>query len=131
VTPEGVVGGLPTPDGTRVLARDEGVPKLYPIDGKGEPEVLKFVETTDGIIRFTADGRAALVRRRPGEKGAVDILRVDLSTGARTPVRTVQPLADAVSNGGVGQLLMTSDGAVYVQGYGVQQSDLFLVKGLR
>jgi hypothetical protein len=58
-------------------------------------------------------------------------VRVDLTTGARTPVRTVMPLSESIGNGGVGQLLMTSDGAVYVQGYGVTQSDLFLVKGLR
>ena len=46
-------------------------------------------------------------------------------------MRTVLPVPEALGNGGVGQLLMTSDGAVYVQGYGVTQSDLFLVKGLR
>jgi len=130
VTPEGVAGLLATPDGARVVGRDKGVRKLYPIDGKGEPEMLKFVEAGEGLIRFTADGRAALIRR-PAGAGAVDVLRVDLTTGARTPVRTVLPLTDALGNGGVGQLLMTSDGAVYVQGYGVTQSDLFLVKGLR
>jgi hypothetical protein len=93
---------------------------------------MKFVDATDGIIRFTADGRSVLFRRPPrAPDGAVDVLRVDLTTGARTPVRTVQPVPDALSSGGVGALLMTSDGAVYVQGYGVQQSDLFLVKGLR
>ena len=44
---------------------------------------------------------------------------------------TSPPSSLSVSDGGVGQLLMTSDGAVYVQGYGVTQSDLVLVKGLR
>ena len=131
VTPEGITGLLTTPDGTRVVARDRGVRKLYPIDGKAEPEMLKFVDATDGVIRFTADGRAALIRRPPGAGGGIDVVRVDLTTGARTPVRTVLPVPESVGNGGVGQLLMTSDGAVYVQGYGVAQSDLFLVKGLR
>jgi len=132
VTPEGVTGLLATPDGTRVVARDEGVRKLYPIDGKGEPEVLRFVDGAEGLVRFTADGRAALIRRASAAGGrAVDVVRVDLTTGARTPVRTVLPLPESVSSGGVGQLLMTSDGGVYVQGYGVTQSDLFLVRGLR
>ena len=131
VTPEGIVGLSVTPDGTRLVARERGVRKLYPIDGKGEPQPLKFVDTTDNIVRFTADGSAALIRRPPRADGGVDVVRVDLTTGARTPVRTVMPLSESIGNGGVGQLLMTSDGAVYVQGYGVTQSDLFLVKGLR
>jgi hypothetical protein len=71
-----------------------------------------------------------LIRRVPPPGGAVDVTRVDLTTGARTLVRTVQPVPEATT-GGVGQLLMTSDGSVYVQGYGVTQSDLFLVKGLK
>lgn len=131
ITPEGVTGLLSTPDGTRLLARDKGARKLFPIDGKGEPEVMKFVDANDPVVRFTADGRGLLIRRPPSPDGAVEVVRVDLATGARTPVRTI-PLA-AASGGayGVGQILMTSDGAVYVQGYGVTQSDLFLVKGLR
>jgi hypothetical protein len=72
-----------------------------------------------------------LIRARSSILGAVDVIRVDMTTGARTPVRTVLSLPEAVGDGGVGQLLMTSDGAVYVQGYGVTQSDLFLVRGLR
>ena len=131
VTPEGSTGQLVTPDGTRVIAREQGIRKLFPLDGKGTPEVLKFVDTAEGPIRFTADGRAMLIRGRSSISAAVDVIRVDMTTGARTPVRTVLPLPEAVGSGGVGQLLMTSDGAVYVQGYGVTQSDLFLVKGLR
>jgi hypothetical protein len=131
VTPEGVVGLGVTPDGTRVVARDKGIRKLYTLDGKEQPETLKFVDPSEGIVRFTIDGGAALIRLPAAVDGSVVVLRVDLKTGARTPVRTVSPLSQAIGNGGVGQLLMTSDGAVYVQGYGVTQSDLFLVSGIR
>ena len=131
VTPEGIFDSGVATDGARVIAHDQNLHKLYPIDGKGEPELLKFVEAGEHPFRFTADGRAVLVRRRSSAAGAVDVVRVNLTTGARTPVRTVLPMPESRSQGGVGQLLMTSDGAVYVQGYGVQQSDLFLVKGLR
>jgi Tol biopolymer transport system component len=133
ITPEGVTGLLPTPDGTRVVVRgSDGVRKLFPIDGGSEPEIIKFIDRTDGLMRFTTDEHSALIRRPPTPgTGVVDVLRVDLRTGARTPVRSIAPLREALGNGGVGQLLMTADGAVYVQGYGVTQSDLFLVKGLR
>ncbi|MEO5895854.1 MAG: hypothetical protein ABIS06_09155, partial [Vicinamibacterales bacterium] len=114
-----------------VVARQGGVRKLFPLDGKSEPEALKFVETSDSPVRFTLDRRAILVRRPPAEDGAVDVVSIDLTTGKRTPVRRVVPVPESINNGGVGQLLMTSDGAAYVQGYGVTQSDLYLVKGIR
>jgi serine/threonine protein kinase len=132
VTEEGVVGGLLTPDGTRVVVRGpDGIRRLYRIDGGGgEPEVIKHLEPQEGLIRFSADGRSVLVRRnQPG--GVVQVARLDLATGTRTPVRTITPLPESVSQGGIGGLQMTADGAAYVYGYGVTHSDLFLVKGLK
>ncbi|MEO6222627.1 MAG: protein kinase [Vicinamibacterales bacterium] len=129
VTPEGVTGLLLTPDGTQILARGtDGRRLLFPIDPKGgDPIAVKFVEPADGIIRFAADGRSLLVRR-PLAGGSVQVLQVDLTTGVRTPVRTISP---SVESGGIGQLLMSPDGRGYVYGYGVTHSDLFLVKGLK
>jgi hypothetical protein len=45
--------------------------------------------------------------------------------------RAGTPLPEAVTSGGVAQLLMTADGSAYVYGYGVTHSDLFVVRGLR
>jgi Tol biopolymer transport system component/tRNA A-37 threonylcarbamoyl transferase component Bud32 len=132
VTPEGVTAAQITPDGTRVLARDvDGERKLFPIDGNGAaPEAIRFLEPADAVIRFTADGRGLLLRRRI-ENGAAQVTRLDFATGARTPVRTVVPPPEAVSKGGVGQLHMTAGGSSYVYGYGITHSDLFLIKGLK
>jgi len=126
-TPEGVTAGPITPDGTKTVGRSaDGQRKLYPIDSNGgAPEPIKVIEPADGVIRFTADGRGLVVRRLAG--GAVQIVRVDLATGARTPVRTITPQAGTA----VGQLLITADGSAYVYGYGVTHSDLFLIKGLK
>jgi hypothetical protein len=79
------------------------------------------------MVRFTADGRGLLVRRPIGD-GGVQIIRVDLASGARTPVRTIAPMP---GTGAIGQLLMTADASAYVYGYGITRSDLFLVKGLK
>jgi Tol biopolymer transport system component len=132
VTPEGFTGSLVTPDGTKVMGRDRaGERQLFPLDPKsGSPEPVRFVEPAEGVVRFTADGRGVLVRRQ-ADTGAVQVTRVDLATGARTAIKTILPLPEAVSQGGVGQLLMTADGSAYVYGYGVTHSDLFLVKGLK
>ncbi|HSC26171.1 MAG TPA: hypothetical protein VLD67_02795, partial [Vicinamibacterales bacterium] len=129
VTPEGVSGLLLTPDGTRVLARDaDGRRRLFPIDAtRGAPETVRGIEPGDGAVRFAASGLNLLVRRAVGE-GGVQILRVDLATGARTPVRTIMPMP---GTNAIGQLLLTPDASGYVYGYGVTNSDLFLVKGLK
>jgi serine/threonine protein kinase len=128
VTPEGVTG-LPTPDGTKILARDRSNNRaFYPIDpNAGPPQPVTTLDPADGVVRFTADGKSVLVRR-PAAGGGVQIFRLDLASGARTPVRTILPMS---GTGDVGQLLLTADGSGYVYGYGATHSDLFLVKGLK
>ena len=129
ITPEGVTGLLLTPDGTRILARDsDSQRKLYPIDAAGgTPEAVRGIEPGDGPLRFAGEGRNMFVRRAAAD-GAVEIIRVDLSSGSRTPVRTIVPMP---GTGGVGALRLTPDASAYVYGYGVTHSDLFLVKGLK
>ena len=131
ITPEGIPGILPTPDGTRVIARDKGVRMLYPIDGKGQPTPMPFIDNArEGVVGFASNDSVLLAIRHTGVE-SVDIVRLDLTTGARTPVRSILPVPESVGTARVGQILMTPDGAAYVQGYGVTQSDLYLVRGLR
>lgn len=129
VTPEGVAGLLVTPDGRKVMARGaDGQRRLYAIDSPDSaPEPVRGLEPGDGMVRFAADGRGLLVRR-PSGGGAAEVIRVDLASGARKPVRTIAPMP---GTGDIGQLLVTSDASAYVYGYGVTHSDLFLVKGLK
>jgi Tol biopolymer transport system component/tRNA A-37 threonylcarbamoyl transferase component Bud32 len=128
VTPEGVAGSsllLVSPDGTEIVAQR----KLYPIAG-GDPRPITGLDPLDGIVRWTTDGRGLYLRRTLDSR-AVEVARFDLATGKRTPVRQIAPLPEAAGLGGLGQLLITPDAASYVYGYGIQMSDLYLVKGLR
>jgi len=129
VSSEGVVAGLLTLDGTKFLARDlDGQRKLFPIDpGGGGPEPIRFLEPADGIVRIL-DGRTAFVRR-PAPGNAAQITRVDLLTGARTPMRTIVPSPEV--GGGGFTLALSADGSAYVYNFSATNSDLFLVKGLR
>ena len=141
-TPEGVAGGIPTPDGTRFLVRmADGTHRFYAIPAAGAPapsgttasapsgvEAVRGLEPADGLIRFGNDARTVLVRR-PAPNRAVQVFRVDLTTGVRTPVRLIVPIPESTSR--FGQLLMTADASAYAYGYGVTHSDLFLVKGLK
>jgi hypothetical protein len=130
VTPEGVSAGQLTTDGTKFLARDlDGQRKLFPVDATGgAPVPIRFLEPADSFVRI-GDGRTAFIRR-PAPGGAAQILRIDLTTGTRTPVRTIVPPAEALSSGGF-TLLLSADGASYVYNFTATNSDLFLVKGLR
>ncbi len=125
VTPEGVTGLLVSPDGSLLIARRQ----LYPIAG-GDPRPIAGLDPTDGIIRWTPDGRGLYLRRLLASR-AVQITRFDLATGTRTPVREIQPLPEAAGMGGIGQLLLSPDAKAYVYGYGVTMSGLYLVKNLR
>ena len=123
-----MAGLIVTPDGTQVVARADGVFKLFSIATPGsEPTPLRGFEAGVVPLRFAADGRSLLVRR-PAPNRAAQVLRVDPVTGTRTPVRLITPIVEAT---GIGQLQMTADASAYVYGYGVTHSDLFLVKGLR
>ncbi len=127
VTPEGITSLLPSPDGVLVIAQR----KLFPVAG-GDPKEIPGLEAADRIVRWTPDGKALFVRRAVASGGAsVQVLRLDLATGKRTLVRTIDPLPEAAGMGGVGQLLLSGDASAYVYGYGVTMSDLYLVKGLK
>jgi hypothetical protein len=113
------------------MARDKGIRMLYPLDGKGQPAPLKFIDNQrEGVVAFVSNDAVLVAIRQPNTE-SVDIVRLDLTTGARTPVRTILPVPESVGTVRVGAILMTPDGATYVQGYGVTQSDLYLVRGLR
>jgi hypothetical protein len=134
ITAEGTTGIHVTPDGRQFVVRaSDGTRSLAPFPPSTAAAVpVPGLEPADGLVRFTADGRGLLVRRRkvPND-GSQQIFRLDLATGARTLVRVITPLPESVANGGVGQVFLTGDASAYVYGYGVTHSDLFLVKGLK
>jgi hypothetical protein len=129
VTPEGIAASHLMVDGTKILARDaDGQRKFFPVDqAGGAAEPIRFLEPAEGILRFI-DGHTAFVRR-PGPNGAIQVSRLDLTTGTRTPVRTVIPPQEALSSGCV--VFVSADGNAYACNFTATNSDLFLVKGLR
>jgi Tol biopolymer transport system component len=133
ITPEGVVpaAGQPlSPDGTSLLVRTaNGQWDIAPVAG-GPLGSIKGLSPTQGVIGFTADSRGLWIReRQTGD--IVQVLRLDLATGAQTPLRGITPLRESLGMGGVGQILMTPDGRSYVYSYGINASDLFIARGLR
>ena len=128
ITPEGTIGGLPTPDGKFVLAIDAKRARwLYPIAG-GEPVKLNFVPNPDErIMGFFDGGKSLLVRTA---SVPVKVTRVDIATGRREPFKEIMP-ADPAGVQAIPTLRFSADGKSYAYSVGRILSDLFVVDGLK
>jgi len=126
ISPEGVSGFVPTPDGKFVFGFSDSV-ALYPVDGQGPPRPVPGIHPGETIFSVLPDGRAALVGLLFGY--AVDVMRVDLASGRRELFKKIGPsdpagvlLVDA---------LFTPDGQYYAYSCFNGLSQLYLVEGLR
>jgi hypothetical protein len=136
VTPEGAATDHPTlaPDASGVLAGSfeaGAVFRFYPLTG-GEPRSVPGLLPGDAPLRFDATGRFIFVRERsrnPEENRAI-VLRVDTRTGQREPWLELQP-SDRAGLVTIPMLRLSADGRSYVYTFGRDQSNLFLVQGLR
>jgi serine/threonine protein kinase len=126
ISPEGVSGFAPTPDGKFVFGFSDSV-ALYPVDGQGPPRLVPGIHPGEAIFSVSPDGRAALVGLLFGD--AVDVMRVDLASGRRELFKKIGPSDPA------GVLLIdalfTPDGQYYAYSCFNGLSQLYLVEGLR
>jgi Tol biopolymer transport system component len=128
LTPENTTGNMISPDGKFLLATDAKRQRwLYPIAG-GDPQKSNVVPNADErMMGFTADGKSVLLRNR---SIPVQITRVDLATGQRTPWKEIIP-ADPAGVQSVPSLRFSADGKSYAYSVARILSDLFVVDGLK
>jgi eukaryotic-like serine/threonine-protein kinase len=125
ISPEGVSGFVPTPDGRFVFGSSDSV-ALYPVDGQGAPRPVPGIHPEEAIFSVSPDGRSALV----GVLGSysVDVMRVDLASGRRELFKKIGPSDPA------GVVLVdvafTPDGKYYAYSCFNALSQLYLVEGL-
>ena len=127
-TPEGTTDGFPSPDGATILVRGlGGALMLYPTAG-GAPRTVPNALEDEWVVQWSADGRSVLVVQAAEMPARIE--RLDLATGARTPVRALGPdrLAGALQ---IGNVAMTPDEKYYAYSTRVMISRLFLVEGAR
>jgi hypothetical protein len=126
ISPEGVSGFVPTPDGKFVFGFSDSV-ALYPVDGQGAPRPVPGIHPDEAILSVSPDGHSALV----GVLGSysADVMRVDLSTGRRELFKKIGPSDPA----GVALLdaAFTPDGKSYAYSCFNALSQLYMVDGLR
>ena len=121
-------GGI-SPDGRWVAAYGEWSDDMFlvPIGG-GNPRTIPNSKTLDQI-RWSQDGKSiycALAGSIPAE-----IVRVDVETGRREPVRSLAP-PERAGLIEIFPIFLTPDGTSYAFGFGrAGTSDLYVIDGLR
>jgi dipeptidyl aminopeptidase/acylaminoacyl peptidase len=130
-TPEGVIlAHAASPDGLRVLGRAGRDWQLYPIEG-GSPQSMPALKAVDDPVTWSSDGRSLyVISRAESWVNARDVLRLDLITGARTPVKTLSPV-DLVGVDNIGATVITPDGRSYCYTYLRRLGSLFIVDNVK
>jgi eukaryotic-like serine/threonine-protein kinase len=117
-----------SPDGRRLAATDTNqIPYIWSLEEYAPPERIAGTAAGDLPVHWP-DERTIYVCR-PDEKKS-DIFAIDLESGVRRFVRTMQP-PDAAGVQGVFPVLFASGNDSYVFGYKLLLTNLFTVSGLR
>jgi Tol biopolymer transport system component len=129
ITPEGTTEGiLISPDGRLVMAPDaQSHESFYPVDG-GAPKPIPHLESGDGIIGWSSDGRSLYLA--PTEEMPIRVHRFDPSTGRKELLKEVMP-ADRAGIFWNNAIFMTPDGKGYAYSVYRVLSDLYVVEGLK
>jgi eukaryotic-like serine/threonine-protein kinase len=130
VSPEGLRALAATPDGKQLLtwSDDTSTFELLPVNG-GTPTPFAQLKKGDNPVDFTSDGTAVLVRR-PGAEGSVEIWSVAVKGDKRTLLRTISPPDTSITQGGF-SVTVSRDGKSYAYQTHPATSRVFLVSGLR
>jgi eukaryotic-like serine/threonine-protein kinase len=130
ITPEGIRAVAATSEGKYLLtiSDDSGQYQLYPVDG-GQPQPLPQLNKDDRPFDFTSDDAAVLVRR-PGRDGAIEVWRVERVGDKRTLLRSIAlPGVRAVTTGL--NAVSSRDGKSFAYLYHPANSTEYLVQGIR
>jgi serine/threonine protein kinase/Tol biopolymer transport system component len=125
ITPEGITGGLVSPDGQFIIANDPVA--LYPIAG-GAPRSIPNLQPGFVPIQWAEDKSSVYGYRRG--KTPTTVYKVDLTSGKQTIVRELEPetTAGLVT---IAPVVVTRDGSRFVFSYYQVISTLYVVSGLR
>jgi hypothetical protein len=130
VTPEGITALWKSQLGDTVIGRGPdwaGPLARYPIGG-GDPRPLPVrIPEGWGDVRASRDGRSLLIMK-PGVP-VVHVERLDLTTGARTPWKTLRP-DDPAGIYQMGPIDVSDDESTYAYGYGRVLQDLWVAKSI-
>jgi eukaryotic-like serine/threonine-protein kinase len=129
ITPEGITGGLISPDGKFSFRVDDagGGVAVYPTAG-GAPHTIPDLEPTFTPVRWSDDG-SSVYGYLPGRIPA-EVYMVNLATGKKTFIQELQPPTN-VGVANIAPVVVTPDGSRFAYSYYQVSSVLYLISGLR
>ena len=130
ITPEGITGGLISPDGQFIFRKisDEGAGvALYPTAG-GSPHPIPDLEPSFVPIQWSPDGSSVYVYLS-GQVPA-KVFEVNLATGKKTFIQELQP-PTSVGVAMIAPVVVTRDGSRFAYSYYQVSSVLYLISSLQ
>jgi serine/threonine protein kinase/Tol biopolymer transport system component len=127
ITPEGITGGLVSPDGQYILANNGDAVAVYPVAG-GAPHPIPNLEPGFIPLQWSQDNSSAY-GYRPGQV-PTKVYKVNLVTGEKTLIQELQP-ATATGVVTIAPVVVTRDGSRFAYSYYQVFSVLYLISGLR
>jgi hypothetical protein len=128
VTPDGITGGLISPDGQYIFrANDRGESALYPTAG-GTPHPIPDLERRFVPVQWSEDN-SSVYGYVPGKVPA-EVYKVNLVTGKKTFTQELQPPA-TTSVVNIVPVVATRDGSRFAYSYYQVSSVLYVISGLR
>jgi Tol biopolymer transport system component len=128
VTPEGTDRGLVSPDGQSVSVRDSaGRALIVAVEG-GDPRVVPGIGPADETMQWAPDGEGLLTIKH--DVLPVVVERVDVATGSRRPILTIDP-ADKNGLLQVVTVSLAADNRHYAYDCWRARTRLLTVEGLR
>ena len=130
VTPEGIAGSLPSPDGrSTVVLRADGKWGIWPLDGSG----LKLIPGLDTAYRvrgWSENGNAVLAVQTRQRDRIRNVYQVNTLTGKMEPWKTFgEGLAPGATIGT--SSYVAGDGGAYAYVYAETLSQVYVVRGLK
>ena len=128
ITPEGITGGLVSPDGQYIFrVNDAGGVAVYATAG-GAPRTIPNLGPGFVPIQWSQDSRSVYAYLRG--QVPTNVYRVDLVTGKKTLIQELKPPTNAgVVN--IAPVVVTRDGSRFAYSYYQVSSVLYLISGLR
>jgi eukaryotic-like serine/threonine-protein kinase len=127
VTPEGITGGLVSPDGQHILANNGTVTALYPTGGGATHPIATLAP--DFVPLQWSEDNLAVYGYRPGQI-PTKVLKINLATGEETLLQNLNPdtTAGLVS---IAPVVVSRDGSRFAYSYYQVFSVLYVISGLR
>jgi hypothetical protein len=128
LTPEGVTCSSVSPDRRLLFGRDGTTYRIYPTSSVGTPKPIFSLDPGVTALQWSEDG-SSIYAYREAELPA-KIYKINLKTGARTPIQELQPgtTAGLVT---IRPVVVTRDGSRFAYSYYQVLSALYEISGLK